>query len=62
MSGRINGSGAHLAVGRLRVGVPATVFALGLIALLSQVKLGRSLPNPLAIWRSLSAALRFALA
>jgi hypothetical protein len=62
VSGRISGSGAHLTVSRLRVGVTAIVFALGLIAVLSQLKLRRRLPRPLALWRSLSHELRFALA
>jgi hypothetical protein len=62
VSGRISGSGAHLTVGRVRVGVTAIVFALGLLAVLSQLKLRRRLPRPVALWQSLSQELRFALA
>ena len=62
VSGRINGSGAHLTVGRLRVGTTAIVFALGLVALLSQLNLRRGLRRPRALWQSLSQELRFAVA
>ncbi len=62
VSGRINGSSAHLTVGRMRVGTTAVVFALGLVALFSQVRLRRGLPKPLEFWHSLSKELRFALA
>ncbi|HWE15385.1 MAG TPA: hypothetical protein VG365_17805 [Solirubrobacteraceae bacterium] len=61
VSGRISGSGAHLTVGRVRVGVTAIVFALGLFAVLSQLNL-RRLHRPVALWQSLSQELRFALA
>jgi hypothetical protein len=48
----------------MRVGVTAIVFALGLIAVLSQLNLRRRrrLPRPVALWNSLSQELRFALA
>lgn len=62
VSGRISGSGAHLTVSRMRVGVTAIVFALGLVAVLSQLQLRRPLPRPLVLWQSLSQELRFALA
>jgi hypothetical protein len=63
VSGRISGSGEHLTVSRMRVGVTAIVFALGLIGVLSQLKLRRRrLPRPLALWHSLSQEVRFALA
>jgi hypothetical protein len=62
VSGRISGSGAHLTVSRTRVGVTAVLFALGLLAVLSQLELRRPLPKPLAVWHSLSRELRFALA
>jgi hypothetical protein len=61
VSGRISGSGAHLTVGRLRVGVTAIVFGLGLFALLSQVNLRRRPRKLRALWGSLSHELRFAL-
>jgi hypothetical protein len=61
VAGRISGSGAHLTVGRLRVGVTAVVFALGLFAVLSQLDLRARLPRPVAFWQSLSQELRFAL-
>jgi hypothetical protein len=46
----------------MRVGATAIVFALGLIAVLSQLNLRRRLPRPLALWQSLSKEVRFALA
>jgi hypothetical protein len=61
VSGRISGSGAHLTVSRLRVGVTAIVFALGFMAVLSQWRPRRGLLRPLPLWRSLSKELRFAL-
>lgn len=61
VSGRISGSGAHLTVSRLRVGVTAIVFVLGLVAVLSQWQPQRGLPRPVPLWRSLSKELRFAL-
>jgi hypothetical protein len=61
VSGRISGSGAHLTVGRVRVGVTAIVFALGLLAVLSSRRWRRGRPRPVAFWQSLSQELRFAL-
>lgn len=62
VSGRISGSGAHLTVGRLRVGVTAIVFALGGVAVLLQLRSRFRRPwRPLTLWRSLSEEIRFAL-
>jgi hypothetical protein len=61
VAGRVSGSGPHLTVGRVRIGVTAIVFALGLVAVLSQLDLGRRLPRPAAMWQSLSRELRLGL-
>jgi hypothetical protein len=62
VSGRISGSGAHLTVGRLRVGVTAIVFALGGLGLLLRLRPSvRRSRRPLTLWRSLSEEVRFAL-
>jgi hypothetical protein len=62
VSGRVSGSGAHLTVGRMRIGTTAIVFALGLVALLSQLQFRRGLRRPRVLWQSLSQEMRFALA
>ncbi|MBV9581902.1 MAG: hypothetical protein JO057_25250 [Chloroflexi bacterium] len=62
VSGRISGSGAHLAVGRLRVAVTAIVFALGGFTVLVQLRpRRRRLWRPAPAWRALSDEVRFAL-
>jgi hypothetical protein len=61
LSGRISGSAAHLTVSRLRVASTVIVFVLAAVALLSRLELGRRVPRPLAVWRSLSMELRFAV-
>lgn len=62
VSGRISGSGAHLAVGRFRVGVTAIVFAMGAIAVLVPLwPLLRHRWRPMTFWQTLSTEVRFAI-